>query len=38
MTGSTVGGMVDTPSATAHQLADLARAGYRVLHEPSKQL
>ena len=38
MTGSTVGGMVDTPSATAHELADLARAGYRVLHEPSMQV
>ena len=26
---------VDTPSATVRELADLARAGYRVLHEPS---
>jgi len=25
----------DTPSATVRELADLARAGYRVLHEPS---
>ena len=25
----------DSGSATAHELADLARAGYRVLHEPS---
>jgi hypothetical protein len=29
------GGAVEAPSATAHELADLARAGYRVLHEPS---
>lgn len=33
-----VGGAPDTPSATAHELADLARAGYRVLHEPSMQV
>ena len=26
------------PSTTAHELADLARAGYRVLHEPSMQV
>ena len=38
MIGSSVGGMVDAPSATAHELADLARAGYRVLHEPSMQV
>ena len=33
----TRGGTVE-PSATAHELADLARAGYRVLHEPSMQV
>ena len=33
-----VGGAVETASATAHELADLARAGYRVLHEPSMQV
>ena len=30
-----LGNAVDTPSATVRELADLARAGYRVLHEPS---
>jgi hypothetical protein len=38
VTGLTVGRTVETPSATAHELADLARAGYRVLHEPSMQV
>jgi hypothetical protein len=28
----------EAASATAHELADLARAGYRVLHEPSMQV
>jgi hypothetical protein len=30
--------VTEIASATAHELADLARAGYRVLHEPSMQV
>jgi hypothetical protein len=37
MTGADVRETVD-PAATARELADLARAGYRVLHEPSMQV